>query len=512
MRRREFIRGAGALAGAAVVGGAVSTEAFARPGATVQQVVEGGRPQPRSLLTVRTVDTIDHVDPERIHVSVPVVDPTVGETTMRGVDVIDASAVGKTLQLVVDGPVSRGAVLSFDERGISVDGRGTESFTHALDGPLERPERATQWFKAYEPTDVDLFDPRVYRGGTLPRQYPAADTATARTRLAAHLDHFVDQGRLAVEDRDASLARFDDPDVRRLFVDADGGFDPEALAGVLANAGTIARGIDTVLIDGENRFGRPYTVRRQPPPSGGLMEVRIDDGDPMILVSPRLDGEPIAALAPLFAHEGFHQDLTVGLHEEIIATYLETLVWAEHLLADPSKARLGTRAIRRANTLLLLALNSGSRAFPEMGLRAAPHRQGVANAAPNAVEPVADFVAVVESRYLRTLPGSSPGVPFAQQVIAQVTETPATALDFDVDTLGLLDERTRLFSTEELLALLATLELRPATRTAETPTSTDPVAVSDATGGDEEAGIHADVGTGHLGDCGTCQRTAGGVG
>jgi hypothetical protein len=147
-----------------------------------------------------------------------------------------------------------------------------------------------------------------------------------------------------------------------------------------------------------------------------------------------------------------------------------------------------------------------------MGLRAAPHRQGVANAAPNAVEPVADFVAVVESRYLRTLPGSSPGVPFAQQVIAQVTETPATALDFDVDTLGLLDERTRLFSTEELLALLATLELRPATRTAETPTSTDPVAVSDATGGDEEAGIHADVGTGHLGDCGTCQRTAGGVG
>jgi hypothetical protein len=162
--------------------------------------------------------------------------------------------------------------------------------------------------------------------------------------------------------------------------------------------------------------------------------------------------------------------------------------------------------------LLLLALNSGSRAFPEMGLRAAPHRQGSVNAAPNAVEPVADFAAVVESRYLRTLPGSSPGVPFAQQVIAQVTETPTAALDFDVDTLGLLDERTRLFSTEELLALLATLELRPATRTAETPTSTDPVAVSDATGNGEGTGIHADVRAGHLGDCGTCQRTADGVG
>ncbi|WP_318567290.1 hypothetical protein [Salinigranum marinum] len=517
MRRREFIRAASALAGGAVVGAAAATEAFARRGTTVQQVSAGGVPQPRSVLTVRTTEVVDVVDPDRIHVTVPIVDPAAGETTARRVDVVDASATNAALRLVVDGPVSRGSVVSFGERALLIDGRGTDPFSHTLDGSLAVPERATLWFKAYEPANVDWFGRGVYRGEKPPRRgRPDDDPAAVRARLAAHLDRFVDRGRLTAAERDASLARFDSPATRARFVDSGGGFDAVALAGVLANAGTVARGIDAVILDGANRFDRPYAVRRRPTRSGGLMEVRVDGGEPVIFVDPALAGEPFAVLAPLFAHEGLHQDLAVGLSEEIIATYLETLVWAEHVLSDPTLARLGTPKVRRANTLLLIALNSGGRSFPEMGLHAAPHRQRGHDATPDATESVPDFVTAVASRYRRTAPGATPGVPYARQVVERVTGAAPSDLDFDDETLDLLDGRTRLFDTEEALRLLAALELRPATA-GEVPSNADPVAVSDATwngsvGTPDPVETSPPDDTESVYGCGTCLRAATGSG
>jgi hypothetical protein len=513
MRRREFIRGAGVLAGGALVGGAVASDAFARGGTAAQQVVESGVPQPRSVLTVRTTDEIDTADAERIRLSVPIVDPVGGMRTTRTVDVLEATGNGTSLRLVVDGPVSRGTVVSFDERSLIVDGRPTNAFDHTLDGAFASPERATRWFKAYEPTDPDYFLPRMYPDGRPIRTPERGDQAAVRDRLATHLDRFVERGRLTAEDRDATLGRFDDPTIRERFVDSTGTFDAVALAGVLANAGTVARGIDAVLIDGDNTLGEPYTIRRQPTLSGGLMEVRVDDGRPEILVDPRLDDEPFVVLAPLFAHEGFHQDIAVGLEEEIVATYLETLVWGEHLLANPSLARLGTATVRRANTMLLIVLNSGGRAFPEMGLRAAPHRQPVPNATPNGAVSVVDFVTAVESNYLETPSGSSPGGSYARQVIARVTGAAPANRDFDAETIGLLDEQTRLFPPIDVLQLLETLELRPAaSATVSSPAAGgDRLADVAAEGGPDRtkrAQPAVDIGPGAGGHCGTCLRSA----
>jgi hypothetical protein len=414
--------------------------------------------------------------------------------------------------LVVDGPVSRGAVVVFDESGVVVDGRPRDAFAYTPDGDLPPPERATQWFKAYEPTNPDYFAPAVYPDGS-----PVADGDDApgrvRKRLAAHLGHFVGRGRLTAEERDRALARFDDPDIRSRFEDGEGEFDAEALAGVLANAGTVARGVDRVILDGENQFGQPYAVQRRPTLSGGCMEVLVEEGNPTVLVDPVLDDEPFVVLAPLFAHEGLHQDLAVGLDEEVIATYLETLVWAEHVLADPSVARIRTAKARRANTMLLVALNSGRRSFPDVGLYAAPHRQPGTNATPNAPRSVADFFSLVESKYARTPSEPSPGNAYARQVIARVTESSASALGFDAETLTRLDERTRVFSAADVGDLLAALELRPAPSvTTDVVVTPDPVAVADAReAGDrvETDGASAgesDVERERIDACGTCLR------
>lgn len=509
MRRRDFVRGIGLLAGGVAVGGAVSTVG-ARRGLTVQQVVEGGVPQPQSLLTVDLPDGDTPITTDQVHVWTFVRDPQSAQTRARLLAVSGVSEVRGGVRLVVDGPVSQGAVISVTGRPLVVVGAGASGGGGHLVGGLS-PEQATQWFKAYEPTNPDRFDPAVYPGGSDPAPGVDDDPAAVRDRLTTHLDRFIARGRLTNEMRDRALERFDDPRVRDRFVDSEGAFDPETLAGVLANAGTVARGIDAVILDGENRFGHPYNVRRQPTLSGGCMEVQVNDGKPTILVDPVLDGEPFVVLAPLFAHEGFHQDLSVGLDEEVIATYVEALVWAEHVLADPAAARLGTAKARQANTMLLVALNSGAAAFPAMGVYAAPHRQPETNAVPNASKPVASFASAVEAKYTRTPQGTSPGSVYSRQVLGRITGG-VSELDFDVETLALLDGRTRLFSAADVGTLLTALELRlaPSVSTA-LPTGPDPVAVADARGtgnwvGTEHSGVG--VGLGRLDVCGTCLLAA----
>ncbi len=512
MRRRDVLRGIGVLTGSVAVGGAVST-VDAQRGTVVQQVVDDGVPQPQSVLTVDLSVDVDVVDAERVRVWTYIVDPRSARKRPRLLDVLEATTTPTGVRLVVDGPVSRGTVVVFDETGLVVDGRPRGAFAYAPDGDLPSPERATQWFKAYEPTNPDYFTPAVYPDGGPPADGVDDDPEQVRERLAAHLERFVARDRLTAEGRDRALARFDDPDVRSRFEDGEGEFDAEALAGVLANAGTVARGIDRIIIDGANQFGQPYAVRRRPTLSGGCMEVLVDEGHPTILVDPVLDREPFVVLAPLFAHEGLHQDLAVGLDEEVIATYLETLVWAEHVLADPAAARTRTAKAKRANTMLLVALNSGKRSFPDVGLYAAPHRQPGTNATPNAPRSVAGFFSLVESTYARTPSEPSPGNAYARQVIGRVTESSASALGFDAETLAFLDERTRVFSVADIGSLLAALELRPApSGSTDAVVTPDPVAVADArrtgdrveTGGSNagESGVELD----RIDACGTCLR------
>ena len=500
MQRRAFVCGLGLLAGGAITGEAISPGFLGQRETTVEQVVVDGVPQPQSVVTVSLERPVDRVDAGGIQLRIPIVDPTTETGATRRIDVLDATATGTTLRLVVDGPVSRGAVVSFAARSLLVDGRWAQAFSQRLDGAFDSPERATQWFKAYEPTTLDHFDPAVYRESAAPREYEVDDDPVAvRRRLAAHLDRFVGRDQLSGSDRDAALQRFDSPAVRERFLDADGRFDPELLAGVLANAGTVARGLDRVIIDGENDFGHPYEVRRRPTLSGGCMEVRVNQGRPAVFVDPQLGGEPFVVLAPLLAHEGFHQDLAVGLDEEVIATYLETLIWAEHILANPAIARLGTRKTRAANTMLLAALNSGGRAFPEVGLSAAAHRQATTNVTPGATKATVDFVSAVESKYRRTPSAASPSAAYTRLVIDRVTGGAPPALAFDNGLVALLDRKTRLFSTDEMHALLAALELRPSSGARVTPSIP-----SVSTGAhDVESSVGVDAG--HLAGCGTCQ-------
>lgn len=509
MRRRAFVLGLGVLAGGAISGEAISTGLRTQQETTATQVVADGVPKPRSVLTVRFARPVDVVDPDGVSLRTALVDPTTEELTRRRVDVLDATATGTTLRLVVDGPVSRGAVVSFAAGSLRVDGQLASAFDQRLDGQFDSPERATQWFKAYEPTNVDHFDPAVYPQSAPPREYEVdSDPAAVRRRLAAHLDRFVARGRLSEVERDATLDRFDSPTARAQFVDESGTFDPELLAGVLANAGTVGRGIDAVIIDGENRFGHPYDVRRGPTVSGGCMEVRVDQGKPTILVDPRVGGEPFVVLAPLFAHEGFHQDLAVGLHEEVVATYLEALIWAEHVLAAPAIARFGSRKTRVANTMLLVALNSGGRSFPDVGLSAAAHRQPTTNATPGSTDATVDFVTAVESKYQRTPSGASPSAAYIRTVIDRVTGGAPPALAFDGDLLALLDRETRLFSTAEIHRLLVALELRPSTGADVTASLSRAAAEADPDSV-ERSGVG--VGAGRLSVCGTCHlATTGG--
>ena len=87
--------------------------------------------------------------------------------------------------------------------------------------------------------------------------------------------------------------------------------------------------------------------------------------------NPRMKGEPLPVLATVLAHESLHQDNEQGQNEEVMAKWLEKVVWAEFLLADPALVEVGTPIARTLNLELLMWLNSGEK-LPYPGLKPPP--------------------------------------------------------------------------------------------------------------------------------------------
>jgi hypothetical protein len=96
---------------------------------------------------------------------------------------------------------------------------------------------------------------------------------------------------------------------------------------------------------------------------------------------PTFAGEPFQVLSSILAREAMRQDavasqpdgtLPDSQDESIVLSTVETTVYAQQLLADPSIAANKTLLVNRANDRLLALLNSGDTLFPYGGIKQAP--------------------------------------------------------------------------------------------------------------------------------------------
>ena len=100
--------------------------------------------------------------------------------------------------------------------------------------------------------------------------------------------------------------------------------------------------------------------------------VRQSDGRLRTVFKPTFQGEPFQALSVWVAHESIHQDTSIGLQEEEAATVVETLVYGQQAIADPSFLGNGSKLVNAENEKLAAFTQSGKAIFPYPGLLQAP--------------------------------------------------------------------------------------------------------------------------------------------
>jgi hypothetical protein len=168
------------------------------------------------------------------------------------------------------------------------------------------------------------------------------------------------------------------------------------------------------------------------------------------------------------AHNVLHRDLLGGKKEGAVLASIRSLVYAQFLLETPSLATSGTALARDANTELMARINSRD-ATGKLRLFTSTSGSGdnCCGIFPRGTS-VPYYVALFEPLGDANNPGSSILKQMVRNVVGTGVTLPQT-VNFDDNTLQLLDSRQKVFTNAQLVKLAKTLKLdtSPPTTTAQ---------------------------------------------
>jgi hypothetical protein len=194
----------------------------------------------------------------------------------------------------------------------------------------------------------------------------------------------------------------------------------------------------------------------------------LTDGTRQIVLDRRFRFAPFASFAPLLFHEVLHTGVDndiAGLIEESVASALESLVYMEMLLTDPSLAAIPDERTRLNNNPMAVArLNSGPAGSSDLTLFVPG---GTTNINPITVEPLTEFY---EYYFVYSAPEGdaefrereTEGNTLLQDVLELLAEpgvTPPADADFDQATAQFVDQNQGVLTAAELIAVACILEL-----------------------------------------------------
>ena len=409
------------------------------------QVVANGVPQRSSELRIPFPHPIAISNAAGFELRVPVLDPLTDALQIRLLTISDIYADHATLVLQVNGPVSHGARLSLSAGSISIAGHPVAPDTVTLMHPdLLTPLRAALWFKPYTPASDDF-----YRPGQL-SSLQADDPAVVTQRLRAFLQTRVAAGQLTEQDVEAVITRLND---------GHQGVPSHLQAAVLATSGTLFARVAPIVLDGENRTGKPIALAYRELCCDEFARVyfRINPLREFIVLDPDARYEPFELLALALGHEAiFHQDTELGRREEILANFVQYLAYADLVLADPALASVDTPFASVNRIGLLAVLNSGW-FFPGPGLGRAP---GVSRVLPGRnLLSVNNFASALDLGYREVADRDTPGNADVDRLLSDLFAEPVTDFSFTREQLGAIDRRLRYLSPEQIFELLRLFRL-----------------------------------------------------
>jgi hypothetical protein len=278
----------------------------------------------------------------------------------------------KYLQITTDRLMRKNGTIIFNE-GSLTDANGDVLATQTRKTVKgQNKERFTLACRAFRPGGVALakMSNAIFDASPTPT---TASTAPADATVQANLDNFLGKkvtlGVISQAQKDAAMTRY---------ASASGIFpDANLRAALISLTGTFAEPAIASYLDGANLTAKPYTIVTFANPDDSTVpvaqtSVRATDGRLRTIFKTEFRGEPFQALSAWLAHEAIHQDTSIGLQEEIAATVVETLIYAQQAQTDAAFMNAGTKLTALENEKAFALINSGRAIFPYVGLSNGP--------------------------------------------------------------------------------------------------------------------------------------------
>lgn len=362
----------------------------------------------------------------------------------------------------LDGLPADGATVVLPD-GIIRDARGKSAgpLTVQLRTPFS-PLAATLAGIAWEPTDHSLFshDGIIRPAGTKDREQVRRELE-ARLRIRPGMT----DGQIA-----AVLARFNEDGLVRKAP------DHRVHAGLLLLTGTSAEFAIEYIVSDSNRRRAPFAPIEVHP----IAELGVFAGvvyDPVrrlvhMVVDTAMAADSLEMIAVMLTHETLHSSLGEGsASEEALAMAVQTRVYQEFLLGDPSLAEAPTAATRQQVLLTLALRNSGRFSYPRAGILPRPGIEDALRAmAETPITSFKDFV--FHPRFYGDLrKAGDTGTEVLEAYFQRIAGEQRQSLLFDAQTLKLFDAAMdNGFSDDQILAIIRALKLRPVPVQSSTPT------------------------------------------
>jgi hypothetical protein len=387
---------------------------------------------------------------------------------------VTAGADGNKIIITTDRRVRKNAQLQIQSGAITNASDSTDigSFILHLPKGLNK-ERFTLACRAFVPTQFKFFDPAQFSSAsalTATPNLPSTNTVTAQ--LTAYLDKEVAAGFITSAQKTQALATYNDSTITSLVPSAN------MRAALASLTGTVAENAIAQFTTNANVTGKPFTVvdfSTEVSSSAVVAETTGNVSTKRIrtLFKTSFKGENFLALAPFLAHEALHQDvvgadpaLQDGIPEEKFATTVETMVWAQELVIDPTPASAHTELSTHLNADLLAYLNSGSALFPRVGNLTAPINSG--NALPKSSPAAGGSAAFTsfDNYEQRTYAArnfadaETPGNAYARTVQNNITgRTDTQNFTFSNARITIFDNSQQIISDKNAVALAHVLRL-----------------------------------------------------
>lgn len=272
------------------------------------------------------------------------------------------------------------------------------------------------------------------------------------------------------------LAVYDNPLARQKIA------DPTLRAALAALTGTLGEpAIPYLLLQAPVAaiyFGIIISYKDGVPESNVAAPYALPDGTWVIVLDSLYRYDPFGAFSALLFHEALHIEAPragsgagikpdgVGLPEEATAISLESLVYMQMLLTDPTLATLPDPLTRGANNhLTLVRLNSGVKGTDHLNLFIP---RSTVNIDPLAVKPLTEFYMYYvrygydgsdEATWSKLETHGNPLLAAVLPALAEPGHLPPAHPDFDRTTLDFIDQNQAVLSPGQLIAVACILKL-----------------------------------------------------